>query len=201
MNLNCLSGRRWSYPVGATILMVAIILGTATLQSYVAGDWSVVSIVAYSFACIIGSAAGLGFAFPKLAGGLDWLESENRLEWEEGLIILVILPVGLVPLAFGGLCQELYVHFGGFSGVPTPAFSNDDWAWATFGYSWLLDGLTSNASQVFGWLTTPIRPTAWWSSALIVLFNVVIDVVLFAMLVTYFWTYWKAREISWRTRG
>jgi hypothetical protein len=80
------------------------------------------------------------------------------------------------PSLFGALCAGLLTQFGGFSGVG----NNPDWN--QFGYSWLFDSLTFNATQVAGF-TTPIQPSTWWSDALVVLFSFVSDVVLFAALV------------------
>lgn len=54
--------------------------------------------------------------------------------------------------------------------------------WLGFVYSWLLDSLTFNASQIGNWLPTQIQPNTWWSDWLVWLFCVVSDVILLGIL-------------------
>jgi hypothetical protein len=97
------------------------------------------------------------------------------------------------PIVFGLLCLFLFLQYGGFAGMPSdarafPAPSSGatgagDRGWVTFAYSWFLDSVTFNASQLGAWLPTPIHPTAWWSNALVWLFSVATDLVLFGALI------------------
>jgi hypothetical protein len=98
-----------------------------------------------------------------------------------------LLPLLAYPWFFSGLCQGLSLQYGGFAGAP-PAGQGLDLAfpypsWAIFGFSWFLDSVTFNASQLGNWLPTSIQPTAWWSNVLVWLFSVVSDALLFAVIV------------------
>jgi hypothetical protein len=97
---------------------------------------------------------------------------------------IMMAPIGtlallIYPSWFGDLFQGLYSSYGGFAGVA----QNADAAWSTFAYSWFLDSVTFNASQIWDWLPTPIRPTAWWSDLLLWVFCLVSDFILYAGLV------------------
>jgi hypothetical protein len=108
---------------------------------------------------------------------------------EEGLLgVFANWPnlMATLPISFAGLCRALFLQFGGFTGVHEGAQVHSilaDVPWSSFAYSWLLDSLTFNASQMFGWVTTPIQPVAWWSRLLVVGFSVVADTILFASVV------------------
>ena len=80
------------------------------------------------------------------------------------------------PFLFSLVCQNFYVLFGGFSGRQALDLT-------TYAYSWFLDSVTFNASQIWSWLPTSIKPTAWWSETLLWLFCAVSDLILFAGLV------------------
>jgi hypothetical protein len=85
----------------------------------------------------------------------------------------------LSPVSFGGLCQNLFLLFGGFAGG-----AQSQYDWFIFALSWLTDTCTFNVTQIFGWVTTSIYPTAWWSRILVSLFCFVADVILFGSATT-----------------
>lgn len=160
---------------------MGLILGTEWLQTTALGDLGMIAIAAYGLAFALGSASALIFVGQRLL---------RAAASEQGSALGLLPAAGsiwfVVPIAFGQVCRELFLQFGGFAGVHSTSvtaalFGNPDWS--IFAFSWLLSTMTFNASQIFGWVTTPIQATAWWSGILIVLFSIVSDVVLVAGLI------------------
>jgi hypothetical protein len=145
-------------------------------------DLGALGVVIFGLSLVLQVASTLGYLVPRLlsvsiAEG-SWL----------GTVILLGGTIFIVAGTFGWLCHDLFLQFGGFTGLPnaelSKALNYHSSVWLNFSFSWLLDSLTFNASQVGGWVQTSIHPTAWWSAALVVAFSFISDVFLFGSLIT-----------------
>lgn len=96
--------------------------------------------------------------------------------------ILTFVAVETVALVagFGGLCRQLNFTVGGFS-----ASQMGYWHWVRLGFSWLLDNVLFNASQIFGWQVSDIQANVLWSKVLIFAFNIALDALALATIVRY----------------
>jgi hypothetical protein len=173
--------QRWSRLVW-WCLLVGFFIGIGAgnvFQTYWTDAPGVVHVGVYILALLLMTVGGLAFAVPQF---LPDALHRGRNEILQGLGAIFFF----LPLSFSEVCREFFHQFGGFTGIPSgdrvvfTAFSAN---WATFAFSWLFDSLTFNASQVFGWVQTPIQATAWWSGLLIVGFSVVSDVILFGSVI------------------
>lgn len=83
-------------------------------------------------------------------------------------------------VAFSELSRSLYLTYGGFS-----AHQAGYWYWLRFGVSYALDGVLFGALQTFGISVSDIQPITPWARALVVGYNVVLDVL--ALVALFHW--------------
>jgi hypothetical protein len=184
-----LSFIQWLYSLLGLAGIASVIVLTLVLEESF-GDLGMFAFAAYFVGFAGVSALGIVFASRRLLSGFIQLDDNpgGFLQGADNVSMVVVFFIVLLfaPIAFGQMCRELFIQFGGFTGVQgANSYSVIGMIfgdWTNFAYSWLLNSLTFNATQVFGWATTPIQASAWWSGWLIVLFSVVADFVLFAGL-------------------
>jgi hypothetical protein len=99
------------------------------------------------------------------------------------LIIVIAAEFFPVPLAFSHLAHDLYLMFGGFTGAPHGlTYSQTMDAWDAFAFSWMLDSVTVNITQIFNSLPTSITPTEDWAKWLLCVYCIALDLIVVAGL-------------------
>jgi hypothetical protein len=97
-----------------------------------------------------------------------------------GAIFSSVVVVGVLlfySFVFGSSSHYLFSLYGEIADVPHIADGN------AFAYSWFVDTVTFNASQIWAWLPTAFRPSVWWSNMILWLFCLVSDFILYAGLI------------------
>jgi hypothetical protein len=167
--------------VAAFVFFGGLLYAIATLEKDKFGDLGLIAVVGDGLVSIGSMSIALVFLVPRLVRGFRKSDVGKVFPLAFGVIIVT-------TGAFGELCRELYIQFGGFSGVqtafPFTHYIPGNSPWVKFAASWLLNTFTFNASQLFGWMTTPIQATAWWSRSLIVLFSLASGLVLFSAVIS-----------------
>ncbi|MGH2501817.1 MAG: hypothetical protein ACRDID_04785 [Ktedonobacterales bacterium] len=110
-----------------------------------------------------------------------------RLEIAQGGLLragvyLLCVAVNL-PLMFGGALGQFYLLFGGFAVPQGAQLRGPSGIWVHFAWSSLSGTLTYGATQTFDWFVIPIRATAWWSRALLVVYSAISDIIVFGTLI------------------
>jgi predicted PurR-regulated permease PerM len=183
--------------LAAVVMVVALFVGF--YLDYL-GETGVDSHTAFNILQVI-FAICLVLLFTALATGYSlrplFAAMESRMTRRNAIETAVILL--LYPAVFAILCAALFTQFGGFAGVPSHYPQTSSLViesikrivdFVPFSYSWFLDSVTFNASQLWAWLPTPIQPTTWWANTLVWLFSLLSDVVLvtaFLNLAGVFW--------------
>jgi hypothetical protein len=182
----------------SAFLMTIIVSGTDLLESHF-GDFGWIAIGIYGAVFIL-----------AVTDAFEYTRRQFLKTWQfRGLdIVTLILAVGslqfLIGFAFGDLSRELYIQFGGFSGVTSTSpfwhytytehsvFQHAVSPWVYFTSYWISGGLTFDTYPLFGWITTAITPTAWWSELLTVILNGVTGLLLFTGIINLYRVIWRS---------
>lgn len=158
--------------VGCDVVGVLLALGLPQLEDQPhVHTFGLVSVGLWILCFALLSAGSLIAVIPQL------LNTSLRVFGWEDVLQFAGYVLYLAPTAFGNLCQDLYLQFGGFTGV----HGSD--SWGALGKYLLTNDLTFSAIQEFSWASPPIVATAWWSHGLIVLFGAIVGLLYFSGIV------------------
>lgn len=131
------------------------------------------------------SASVLKEAIVHLEDSFDEMEKKSREEDEKLKLryfssddfVLPLLGAFYSLVGIGQFCRHLYILAGGFI-----AEQAGFWHWLRFGLLNALEALLLDMPSVYEWNISEIRPAAFWSSTIIFVFRLTLEVIIIAKI-------------------
>jgi hypothetical protein len=117
--------------------------------------------------------------FPEVVGYGVAEDDFGATVWYYLVLLLIFVPV--YSIAFGEFSRQLNFLYGGFD-APGAGF----WDWAWYGFSWIVDTVSFNASEIFSFSLSAIHASALWSQVLVLAYNVTLALVVIAAIVQFY---------------
>lgn len=105
-----------------------------------------------------------------------------QLRVETGIALLIVAVLGTAVM-FGLICRDtLFIVGAGYVNTPP---GNNRFTWIAFGIDNTLECLFLDVPSIYSLQFTEIRPAAFWSQSIVLLFRLAVDFVLARALINY----------------